>query len=99
MIAMLVMAMPAYTQAPNAALQGHVNDLVFHGAEAVGISRMFPSRPRDLAPRIRCRRTPSPMARTIPMAARRIVESRSRSQSPDGWAPGALPDDAAEDRC
>jgi outer membrane protein OmpA-like peptidoglycan-associated protein len=174
MIAMLVIAMSAYTQAPNAAPPGHVNDLVFHVADLVyrvddmggkieslevketptevridlsadvlfafdkadllpkaqqtlsqaaaiirekakgavridgytdakgsdaynqrlserraaavenwfktrGISTLFPSRPRDLAPRIRWRRTPSPMGRTIPMAARRIVESRSRS--------------------
>jgi hypothetical protein len=35
MIAMLVIAMPAYTQAPNAALQGHVDDLVYHVADLV----------------------------------------------------------------
>jgi outer membrane protein OmpA-like peptidoglycan-associated protein len=35
MIAMLVIAMPAYTQAPNAAQQGHVDDLVFHVANLV----------------------------------------------------------------
>ena len=35
MIALLVIAMPAYTQAPNAAPPGHVNDLVFHTADLV----------------------------------------------------------------
>src|SRR6202050_3150200 len=35
MIAMLVSAMPAYAQAPNAAQQGHVDDLVFHVANLV----------------------------------------------------------------
>jgi outer membrane protein OmpA-like peptidoglycan-associated protein len=35
MIVMLAVAMPAYTQAPNAAVQGHVDDLVFHVADLV----------------------------------------------------------------
>jgi outer membrane protein OmpA-like peptidoglycan-associated protein len=35
MIAMLVIAIPAYAQAPNAAPPGHVNDLVFHVADLV----------------------------------------------------------------
>ena len=35
MIAMLAIAMPAFAQAPNAAPQGHVNDLVFHVADLV----------------------------------------------------------------
>ena len=33
MIALLVIAMPAYTQAPNATFQSHVDDLVFHVAD------------------------------------------------------------------
>ena len=35
MIAMLALAMPTYSQAPNPTVQGHVNDLVYHVADLV----------------------------------------------------------------